>query len=84
MHVQFPLLIICFLRYSSSQRNTLNKACSAGDTKCDNGQVCINNRCECDPAQRRFWAGDKLQCRICPSHYSRLRRQRKQERFFDN
>lgn len=61
--------------------NTLNKACTVGDSKCDNGQACINNHCECDPAQRRFWAGDKLQCRICPMHYSRSRRQRKQESF---
>lgn len=77
MNIQFTLLILYFIRYSYSQLNSIDKPCNIGDSKCENGQICTNNRCQCDPAQRQFWAGDQLKCRVCPSHYYRTRRQMK-------
>ncbi len=74
MILQLSVLFICFIPFSYSQTNTINKACGMGDSTCSAGQICVNSKCECDPNGRRFWAGDQSQCRVCPPSYNRLRR----------
>ncbi len=77
MILQFLLLFICFITLTYSQSSTINKACGIVDSNCGAGQSCVNSRCECDPNQRRFWAGDTYQCRVCPPSYNRSRRAEK-------
>jgi hypothetical protein len=74
---QLFVLLICFISLASSQSSTINKACGTDNSVCAAGQICVNGRCECDPNQRRFWAGEKYQCRVCPPSYTRLRRTKK-------
>ncbi len=74
MIIHLPILFICFIGFSYSQINTINKVCGIGDSTCGAGQLCVNSKCECDPNQRRFWAGEKYQCRVCPLDYNRQRR----------
>lgn len=77
MILQFLLLFICFITRTYSQSSTINKACGVDNSVCGAGQVCVNGRCECDPNQRRFWAGENYQCRVCPPTYTRSRRAEK-------
>lgn len=51
--------------------STINKVCAVGDSTCGVDQTCVNGRCQCDPAYNRFWTGEQLGCRICPSGYVR-------------
>lgn len=69
--IHLVILLISFIPSSYSQTNTINKACAIGGSTCGTGQACINGICECDPAYRRFWTGDKHQCRVCPLEYIR-------------
>jgi len=75
--IHLPILFMCFIACSYTQLNTINKACGAGDSTCGAGQLCVNSRCECDPNQRRFWAGEQYQCRVCPPNYYRQRKWKK-------
>lgn len=74
MFIHLLVLFLCFIDCSYSQSSTINKACGIGDSTCGTGQACVNGRCECDPNQRRFWAGEKYECRVCPPGYNRQRR----------
>lgn len=75
--IHIYLMFLSLIHFSNSQSNTINKACSAIGSTCGVGQACIGGVCECDPAYRRFWTGEKYQCRVCPPSYIRARNWKK-------
>lgn len=73
IRVHLLFLFIDFYYRADGNPNTINRACSVGGSTCGVDQACVNERCECDPKNNRFWTGEKLGCRVCPRDYIRRR-----------
>jgi hypothetical protein len=74
MIIYLSLLFTSFISFSYSQQHTIDKSCAVGSATCGAGQTCVNNYCQCDPYDKKYWAGEKHGCRVCPNDFVRQRK----------